>query len=60
MDAPWLTVALTTYNARDYLTAALQSIVAQGDPGVPCEAGLYMPRQLAHDRAITPIGYPNQ
>jgi len=28
---PWLTVAMTTYNARDYLRAALESLVAQSD-----------------------------
>lgn len=32
--APWLTVAMTTYNARDYLAAALESIASQADGGV--------------------------
>ncbi len=34
MSTPWLTVAMTTYNARDYLATALESVLAQGDDGV--------------------------
>jgi len=34
LRAPWLTVAMTTYNARDYLATALDSVLAQGDGGV--------------------------
>ncbi len=30
MSAPWLSVAMTTYNARDYLAIALDSVLAQG------------------------------
>lgn len=34
MKTPWLTVAMTTYKARDYLATALDSVLAQGDDGV--------------------------
>jgi GT2 family glycosyltransferase len=34
LSTPWLTVAMTTYNARDYLATALDSVLAQGDDGV--------------------------
>ncbi len=34
MNAPWLTVAMTTYNAGVYLKAALDSVAAQADDGV--------------------------
>lgn len=34
MSAPWLTVAMTTYNARDYLATALDSVLAQGDGAI--------------------------
>jgi GT2 family glycosyltransferase len=31
---PWLTVTMTTYNARDYLATALDSVIAQADDGI--------------------------
>ena len=34
MIKPWLTVAMTTYNARDYLATALDSVIAQEDSGI--------------------------
>lgn len=34
MSKPWLTVALTTYNAEDYLAEALDGVVDQDDGGV--------------------------
>jgi GT2 family glycosyltransferase len=34
MATPWLSVAMTTYNARDYLATALDSVLAQQDDGV--------------------------
>ena len=34
VTAPWLSVIVPTYNGEDYLSAALESIVAQSDPNI--------------------------
>ncbi len=34
MGMPWLTVAMTTYNAREYIGEALDSVIAQADDDV--------------------------
>lgn len=34
MTTPWLSVIVPTYNARDYLVQALESVVAQADPEI--------------------------
>ncbi|MBE9167808.1 glycosyltransferase [Pleurocapsales cyanobacterium LEGE 06147] len=36
MKQPWLSVIMPTYNGKDYLASALDSIVTQGDPEIEC------------------------
>lgn len=38
MTSPWLSVLMPTYNGAAYLRAALDSVVAEDDPGVECIA----------------------
>lgn len=38
MTGPWLSVLMPTYNGAAYLRAALDSVVAQGDPEIECIA----------------------
>ncbi|MFP3944164.1 MAG: glycosyltransferase [Alphaproteobacteria bacterium] len=33
---PWLSVLMPVFNGRDYLAQALDSVVAQADPGIEC------------------------
>lgn len=38
MTAPWLSALMPTYNGAAYLRAALDSVVAEGDPDIECIA----------------------
>ena len=38
MTSPWLSVLMPTYDGASYLRAALDSVAAEGDPGIQCIA----------------------